>query len=197
MKESRTMFPSQYKNSILIFSGRKRSELMMSEGSIYYMIAKYCNYFENKILLIKNRTFIEDYALDSFQNLLFSICRFYQITSNYPSNIKLISWLFKKYRFENLHIKAIKYPLQQFIFYGINGNYTNTLNDYINENIAIDRFIKDIYGCSNEVQLTRTSKNLFYTFIPYPNGCIQLKPLFNLCQDGFNDILLTLPWSKI
>ena len=184
-------------NALLIFSGRRRMQLRISEGALYFNIANHCNYFKNKLKSIQIRTFTEDYALDSFQNLLFSICRFHEITNNYPTNIKVISWSFKKYRFINMHRKALKYDVNNFHFFGINGDYDVMLEDYTRENIAIDRFINDLYGCGPEVKQTRIKKNLFNSTIPYPHQCLEIKQLFSICQDGFNDALVDVPWIEI
>ncbi|OLY81764.1 hypothetical protein AYI68_g4126 [Smittium mucronatum] len=59
---------------------------------------------------IMGRIFTEDFALDSYQNLLFSVCRFHEITGNYPTRITVVGYEFKKSRFLDFHLKAIKYP---------------------------------------------------------------------------------------
>jgi len=61
----------------------------------------------------------EDFALDSFQNLLFSIARFKEFTGRYPNRISVVGYEFKKPRFENLHRAAIRWPENKFTYYGI------------------------------------------------------------------------------
>jgi hypothetical protein len=38
---------------------------------------------------------VEDYARDSFENLLFSICRFKEVTGNYPARVTVVGYTFK------------------------------------------------------------------------------------------------------
>lgn len=66
-----------------------------------------------------NRTTTELNALDSYQNLLFSLVRFRELTRRYPRRITLISYAFKRQRFEQLHRRAIRFPADRFAFVGI------------------------------------------------------------------------------
>ena len=66
-----------------------------------------------------NRTTTELGALDSYQNLLFSLVRFRELTRRYPRRITLISYAFKRQRFEQLHRRAIRFPADRFAFVGI------------------------------------------------------------------------------
>lgn len=52
----------------------------------------------------------ENFALDSFQNLLFSIARFREYTGQYPDRITVVGYGMKKPRFEDLHAKALRWP---------------------------------------------------------------------------------------
>lgn len=61
----------------------------------------------------------EAHATDSFQNLLFSILHFHSLTSNYPTQITLISHAFKRARFLELHCRALRWPLAKVAYIGI------------------------------------------------------------------------------
>ena len=61
-------------------------------------------------LELPSRTTTEDYALDSFQNLLFSIARFRAVTEHYPSKITVVGYAFKRRRYTELHSRAIRWP---------------------------------------------------------------------------------------
>lgn len=63
--------------------------------------------------LLRGRMVTEEYARDSYENLLFSICRFSEMTGNYPDKITVVGFEFKRYRFENIHRQAIRYPKEQ------------------------------------------------------------------------------------
>lgn len=62
---------------------------------------------------MKERMITEEYAKDSHENLLFSICRFSEMTDNYPSEITVVGFEFKRKRFEEIHRQAIRYPVEQ------------------------------------------------------------------------------------
>jgi hypothetical protein len=45
-------------------------------------------------------------ARDSLENLLFSLCRFNELSDSYPLDVTVVSFGFKKRRFEELHRRA-------------------------------------------------------------------------------------------
>lgn len=60
-----------------------------------------------------NRMVTEEYARDSHENLLFSTCRFSEMTGQYPSKITVVGFEFKRQRFQDIHRYAIGYPQEQ------------------------------------------------------------------------------------
>ena len=65
------------------------------------------------------RATTEDSALDSFQNLLYSIARFHEYTGRYPSHITVVGYEFKSRRFTELHRAALRWPRERFHYIGI------------------------------------------------------------------------------
>lgn len=65
------------------------------------------------------RATTEDYASDSFQNLLYSIARFHEYTGRYPSHITVVGYEFKRRRFTELHRAALRWPRERFEYIGI------------------------------------------------------------------------------
>lgn len=65
------------------------------------------------------RVTTEDDALDSFQNLLFSIARFHEYTGRYPARVTVIGYEMKRRRFEELHRAAIRWPEGRFAYVGV------------------------------------------------------------------------------
>lgn len=61
---------------------------------------------------------LQEHARDSFENLLFSLCRFYELTGHYPDNVLVIGYSFKHERFADLHRAALRWPDQKFTFVG-------------------------------------------------------------------------------
>ena len=65
------------------------------------------------------RATTEDYALDSYQNLLFSIARFHEYTGHYPRLITVVGYEMKRRRFTELHRAALRWPPARFNYIGI------------------------------------------------------------------------------
>lgn len=107
-------------SAVLIFSGgvTRPSSPSQSEAQSYLRLA-----LDSGLLM--NRThiaFAEDYALDSFQNLLFSVARFHEVVSGpyrWPEKITVVGFEMKRRRFEELHRKAIRWPKSKFQYVGV------------------------------------------------------------------------------
>ena len=61
----------------------------------------------------------EEIAVDSYQNLLFSLLHFYSTLRRWPKHITVVSHDFKKRRFIELHCPAIRWQTERFTFLGI------------------------------------------------------------------------------
>lgn len=77
--------------ALLLFSGGEtRSEAgPRSEAQSYWSVADCLAWFggHDDASSVRRRALTEEHARDSFENLLFSICRFRQLTGIYPHNI--------------------------------------------------------------------------------------------------------------
>ncbi|MCX8010746.1 MAG: hypothetical protein N3A61_06305, partial [Ignavibacteria bacterium] len=73
-------------NSLLIFTGgqSRREAWVRSESQMYFEIADSLGFLDDEL---KNRTTTEEFARDSFENLLFPICRFREYLGYYPNLI--------------------------------------------------------------------------------------------------------------
>ena len=73
-------------SSILIFrGGQTRKDVdPTSEGASYYYLAQQMKLIGGEL---QERFFVEEYAWDSYETLLFSICRFKEVSGVYPSKI--------------------------------------------------------------------------------------------------------------
>ena len=67
----------------------------------------------DKFLL--ERAISEEYARDSYENLLFSLCRFFEVTERYPDKITVIGFGFKERRFTDLHRRAVRFPKDRWL----------------------------------------------------------------------------------
>ena len=91
----------------------------------------------------------EEIAVDSYQNLLFSLLHFYSTLHEWPKHITLVSHDFKKRRFIELHCPAIRWPVERFTFIGIDPpeDVVPRLDlDIGEENKGYGSFKRDPYG---------------------------------------------------
>lgn len=188
--------------ALLLFSGGQTRDGAgpRSEGMTYWSIANAANWFGHKSLTqTANRSFAEEYARDSFENLLFSICRFHQIVGSYPQVIKVVGFEFKRERFVNLHRRALRFPSRQFQYFGIDpdskiasGKFGMAARERAT---AMGPFVSDPYGCQTATLYTkRLRRNPYLRYHPYPQGCPHLSRLFRHCGPSlFRD---PLPWDN-
>lgn len=184
--------------SILIFAGgaTRASASPRTEAGTYFEAAASLGLTPP----LRNRTHIEPFSRDSFENILFSICRFKQLSGVYPQKMSVVSFEFKRARFENLHRRALRFPRKDFTFAGIDpppapggmrGSYAAR-----ERASTIGPFSRDPYGCRERVlrdkRVLRNAASLM--FHPYPGGCEEIAPLFTYC--GRTVFPGSLPWDQ-
>jgi hypothetical protein len=134
--------------SILIFSGgeTRRDAGPISEGLSYYIYAKQKGLLDG----IESRVYTEEFSRDSFENLLFSICRFKEITGHYPDRVTVIGFDFKEYRFTSLHRRAMHFPANAFSYIGIAPPSLrfDRARAETGEKEAFQAFQTNMYGCA-------------------------------------------------
>lgn len=149
----------------------------------------------------------EEFALDSFENLLFSIYRFRQLAMDYPKKITIVGFGFKETRFLQYHAKAIDYPKQCINYIAIDPvppNYTaEQLEGYYSElkvleqRNAIQLFELDMYGTREALYGKKLSRNPFMRYPAYQD--VSLFDLSNITgedEEFFNKYINgIMPWS--
>ncbi|KAL3685641.1 hypothetical protein R1sor_003663 [Riccia sorocarpa] len=180
--------------SLLLFSGgeTRKEAGPRSEAQSYWMVAEANNWFGYSEK-VRDRSLTEEHARDSFENLLFSICRFREITGDYPVNITVVSYDFKEERFTDLHRSALRFPRSRFFFVGTPTAPEAVLAAQQGELRVQTSFQRDPYGCEGSLLRKRFARDPFLRTIPYPAGCPELKGLFSYC--GTHVYSGRLPWS--
>lgn len=93
-------------------SGPTRPEIPLSEAKSYLNLAQELDYFgifgNDERQFYGSLLFGEQRALDSFQNIFFSLLEFNRIYQRFPESMMVVSHEFKRARFEELHFKAVK-----------------------------------------------------------------------------------------
>ena len=186
--------------SLLVFSGgqSRASAGPKSEGASYWGVAEHFNWFGNAEQ-VRPRTVIEDYARDSFENLLFSVCRFKEVVGHYPSRFTVVGYSFKAYRFNSLHRQALGISTDAFTYIGLDPPKDSkfdlqraTQGELEN---AIKLFADDPYGCSDPaLKEKRENRNPYRRSIPYSLSSPEIAELLAWCGPSVYDG--ALPWDS-
>jgi hypothetical protein len=184
--------------SLLLFSGGETRAITgpETEGASYYRVVDAMQLWPP---MVRARTITEEFATDSFQNLLFSIARFYEVTGRYPNKITVVSFTFKQTRFQTMHAPALQWPADKFVYVGVDPP-TSTGFDLEEatkgevENAA-KPFEGDPYGCNSPVlQNKRRERNPFSRTPPYELSCPDMKHILSYCGPELIPADL-VPWA--
>ncbi|WZZ68128.1 hypothetical protein YC2023_079498 [Brassica napus] len=169
--------------SLLLFSGGKtRKEAgPRSEAQSYWADD------------VRSRALTEEHARDSFENLLFCVCRFRELTGSYQQNITVVSYDFKEERFAHLHRSAMRFPESRFFYLGTPASLTSKEGALKGEAMVRAQFQEDPYGCVGSLWRKKLKRDPFHRTIPYPNGCPEIRGLFRYC--GSAPFPGSLPWN--
>jgi hypothetical protein len=186
-------------SALLIFSGGETRAISgpQTEAQAYYHVADAMNLWQGSV---RARTATEEFATDSFENLMFALCRFREVTGDYPQKIAVISFSFKRRRFETLHAPALQWPPDHFLYIGVDppastGFDLRRATEGEIQNAAAP-FEKDPYGCHTPVlQEKRKSRNPFMRTPPYALTCPEMSDLLSYCGPQLYPAG-RLPWGK-
>lgn len=148
----------------VVFSGGyTKKSVNTSESASYLQLAKDRGLITSRI---STQIYLEEYARDSYENVLFSLIKFRQETGKWPIFIKIIGLDFKKDRFLNEHLKVLQFPLKYVEYIGIGpiyppASYYNVdTEQYANQKL---QFLEDLEKAEE--------KNALGPFKENPFGC--------------------------
>ncbi|KIK09323.1 hypothetical protein K443DRAFT_83349 [Laccaria amethystina LaAM-08-1] len=190
--------------SLLVFSGgQTRLSSSTTEAESYMRLA-----MGTELLHASNsdpvfrRVTTENYALDSYQNLLFSLARFREFTGHFPERITVIGYEFKRMRFTQLHRVAIRWPEAKFRYIGVDPDEHSPSTEQGERRNGYLPYSLDKYGCHSVLLSKRLQRNPHSRFHPYYVTSPELVPLFDWCPSAsegslgestlFNE---ALPWD--
>ena len=183
---------AQFNDSFLIFAGGQTDAAAgpRSEGQGYWLAAEHFDWFGNHE--VRSRSTTEEFSLDSFQNLLYSICRFREFTGRYPESIVALGWKFKEARFD-IHRRALRFPESRYRYEGVNDPDT-LIQNLPFEQARIRLFELDPYGVSPDAVSKRDARNVYRRQHGYRDSCPELAKL--LMHRGPEIFVGPLPWDE-
>ncbi|KAM0432270.1 hypothetical protein ACHAPT_004810 [Fusarium lateritium] len=189
--------------------GPTRKETEISEARSYTNIAAEHDYWGllqdgpsgDKIL-------VEDRALDSYHNVLFSLTLFYCKFKAWPARITIVSHGFKKERLVDGHCEAIGFPLERVSFIGIDPPGMAAASAGVSDGkdkqeaikgvgLAMGEWRSDPHGRGESLAGKRAKRNPWVVKQHvFPDGCLDHGGLVIKIQDGSEvmDEEATRPW---
>lgn len=144
----------------------------------------------------------EDYATDSFQNLLFSILRFRQVVGRYPRDITVVTHTFKRKRILALHAAALRWPDEHIRLQGIDPPFTKAEWDETRagESRAKSEFARHPYGNYPPLSDKRMKRNfnadaVEKSFAGLEPEALQLLRFSNRGEEGL-ELPDRFPWES-
>ena len=126
-----------------------------------------------------HRIFTEDSTRDSFENLLFSICRFYELEKKFPRRITVIDFESSRACFEKLQLNALRFPREKFTYIGHGDTIGET--DLHKVYSLTNLFQQDPYGCRGElVALKKLERDPFNEGALYSSHITILNGLWHI-----------------
>ena len=182
-------------NSLLVFSGgQTRLEAgPRSEGQSYWLLAEQFSWWGH--LAVRDRSTAEEFARDSFENLLFGIARFRECTGHYPRSIAVVGWKFKRERFD-FHRQTVRWPDddQHFKYQGVND--PDDLDGSLQgEAKVLTAFKQDPFGTEEPLRSKRDRRNPFHQKAPYAETCPEIASLLNPTPTNKETTENLLPWE--
>jgi len=178
--------------AVLVFAGGySRAEAgPRSEATSYYWIADRMGWFGHPE--VRERTITEEFSRDSYENLLYSICRVREWAGSYPEHVTFVSWEFKRERFD-LHRRTMGWPAERFTYLGPNNppELAQAVEAEARNRAAYER---DPYSASPEFRAKREARNPFRRTAGYLLVCPELAGL--VAHEGPELYSGPLPWNR-
>ncbi|KAF8063850.1 SPAC57A10.07 [Scenedesmus sp. PABB004] len=183
-------------SALLLFSGGQTRQAAgpRSEGLSYWMVAEAAGWFG--LTDVRMRAFTEEHARDSFENVLFSLCRFFELTGHYPARITAVSYSLKQQRFEQLHRAAVRFPAAAFTFLGtpVPAEATGAA---AGEAATVAAFQRDPFGCSGALLAKKARRDPFAVGPPHPSRCPAMAELLKYCSPKGQPFPGRVPWALL
>lgn len=183
--------------AIVISGGKTKKELDKSEAQSYYDLLQEISQKSLESILL------EEYARDSFENVIFLLARFHQQYHQFPKYITIIGFEFKRKRFLTNHLhQALGWDLNTVKYIGNAPTPETNDRQYFQEleqseyDFAVKYFEQDWYGCKDPLLKKKVSRNPFNQNHNYGQTNPQLFEFFEAVHNQLENetIKRKLPW---
>ena len=107
-----------------------------------------------------SRVLLEERALDSYHNILFSLVLFWKTYGAWPARLTIVSHAFKRTRLVEGHCKAIGFPLDRVGYVGINPPSVEEKTGSMEGNqLALGQWEEDPHGVGEDLASKRRARN--------------------------------------
>ncbi len=181
------------RSTLLIFSGGQTHAEAgpYSEAYSYWRLAEVSQWWGCHS--VRERATTEEFARDSFENLLFSLCRFREYTGRYPRTLTVVGWKFKQARFE-AYARALRWPLECWQYLGVN-DPVDKQAVVVGETRALARFCRMLDGDGAEWMESVSRRNPFRRYPPYAISCPELRGFLEHLEYGIWKPPERFPWE--
>jgi hypothetical protein len=147
--------------ALLVFSGgqTRLDAGPKSEAQGYWNLADHFRWWGHDD--VKPRATTEEFARDSLENLVFGLCRFRECAGRMPDAVTVVSWEFKRARFD-LHRSTIGLPADRFHFVGANNPPDIDAAVAGEERNALAPFREDPWGVGPVLGAKRAERDPFH-----------------------------------
>lgn len=170
---------------MVISGGRTKKESEDSEANSYLSLLKAVKGNEEVSDVV-----LEEFARDSFENVIFLLCKFYERCQRYPQSITIVGFEFKRGRFLENHLKqALMYPIDKVTYIGNEPNPPSNREAYFKDlteseyKYAVKLFEVDYYGVQDPLLKKKLSRNPYNTFNNYGETNPLLKDIISAISD--------------
>ncbi|RLV94385.1 ADIPOR-like receptor IZH2 [Spathaspora sp. JA1] len=192
--ESLTLLQQDPEAYLIISGGETKKQAgPVSEALSYYLLAEtLCK--ANQMESVLSRVHTEVFARDSFENVIYSVCRYYELFQEYPEKITIIGFEFKRTRFLTHHLQqALNYPLDRVTYIGHSPNPTGLSTPevlrYFEElkqseyKYAVKHFESDWYGITESLKRKKIARNPYNRYHGYIYSNPKLSKFLHAIQD--------------
>jgi len=171
IKEAVTQLKKDSNALMVISDGQTRPGLgVLREATSYMAAAEAMNLFE-ETKGVYDRVVTEDYARDSYENVVFSVCRFQEITNRLPKKVTIVGFPFKEPRFTELHWPQLR-------LHDVEYQYISVEKEGFDQSLIVDDayppFEEDPLGCKPLLSEKRVTRNPYRRLHGYRENCPNL-----------------------